>query len=362
MRRFAELGLRVLFVEPSESWPAVLSRARKSPLVIPRVREVLPGLSVLTPTLALPLRHNRLVSLLNHRAWSLQIRAALRRSNLRPDLMWIYDPRYADAVRSVRPTSLVFDMVDDYMPEEYGGWRVRRGTAWLLEHADVCIFTTPVLEGKYGSLTRAHLVVPNGFDPERFNLLAAPAPDDLPSLGGPILGFVGTLFRHIDFEVLCKAAVLARRRGGALVVIGGTEPSGREGAASVEAAGGILLGPRPNTELRGYIQAFSLCLAPFVKNEVAASVSPLKVYEYLACGRPVYATGLESLKWDPAGASVFQGGGISLESALDRALALTRKDFASLAAAAAVATWSARFEDLLGGLKRLGAAPGTWLT
>ena len=361
MKRFAERCLEVLFVEPSESWPALFSGSRMSPLLAPRTRRISPGLTVLTPTLALPLRHNRVVSLVNHRAWALQIRRALRKLELEPGVLWVYDPRYADAVPAIKPSSIVFDMVDDYLPEEYGGWRVRRGTTWLLENSDVCIFTTPVLEAKYGSLSKAHLVVPNGFDPERFNTSPTPAPDDLPSIGGPILGFVGTLFRHIDFDILSKAAVLARQRGGILIVIGAVEPSGREGAAKVEAAGGLMLGPRPNTELRAYIQRFSLCLAPFVKNDVAASVSPLKVYEYLACGRPVYATGLESLRWDPAGASVFQGSGMSLESALDRALALSRRDLQAFSAAASGATWDRRFEDLCAGLRRIGAAPGTWL-
>ncbi|MGB4083485.1 MAG: hypothetical protein WBK62_09555, partial [Candidatus Fermentibacter daniensis] len=182
MQRFAEMGVRILFVEPSQSWRAAFSSARRSPLLFPRFRRVLPNLDVLSPTIALPLRHNRLISLLNHAAWSNQIRRALSRDGLEPGVMWIYDPRYADAVRTIRPRSIVFDMVDDYMPDEYGGWRVRRGTRWLLEHSDVCVFTTPVLAGKYASMTRSHLVIPNGFDPERFNRADTDRPDDWPDV------------------------------------------------------------------------------------------------------------------------------------------------------------------------------------
>lgn len=360
MQRFAEMGVRILFVEPSESWRAAFSSARRSPLLLPRFRRVLSNLDVLSPTIALPLRHNRLVSMVNHAAWSHQIRRALSRDGLEPGVMWIYDPRYADAVRTIRPRSIVFDMVDDYMPDEYGGWRVRRGTRWLLEHSDVCVFTTPVLAGKYGPMTKSHLVIPNGFDPERFNREDTDRPDDWPDVPGPVLGFVGTLFRHIDFDCLSDAAALARARGGVLLVIGGAEPSGTEGARKVADAGGILLGPRPHTDLRRYIQRFSLCLAPFVRNDVAASVSPLKVYEYTACGRPVFATGLRSLDSDPIGAFVYRGEEMRLEEALDRALALGADDFAALASSASQATWDRRFESLKEGLGRLGALPGTW--
>jgi uncharacterized membrane protein len=52
---------------------------------------------------------------------------------------------------------------------------------------------------------------------------------------------------------------------------------------------------------------------------------------------------------------------MSLESALDRALALSRRDLQAFSAAASGATWDRRFEDLCAGLRRIGAAPGTWL-
>jgi len=360
MSRFAGSGVQVLFVEPSESWSAAFSGSRKSPLLLPRLRTVLPGLSVLTPTIALPLRHSLLVSLVDHCAWSLQIRGALRRRGLTPELMWIYDPRYADAVRFLRPKRLLFDMVDDYMPDAYGGWRVRRGTRWLLANSDICVFTSPVLAGRYGSSARAHLVIPNGYDPGKFNMDATKPPDDWPSVEGPVLGFVGTLFRHIDFELLSRAAAMARSRGGVLLAIGLTEPSGREGASKVAEAGGVLLGPRPHSELIRYVQRFSLCLAPFVRNEVAASVSPLKVYEYMACGRPVFATGLRSLDSDPIGPFVYRGEEMTLDSALDASLALGPDDFRKLASAASPATWDRRFESLTEGLDRLGASPAGW--
>jgi hypothetical protein len=103
------------------------------------------------------------------------------------------------------------------------------------------------------------------------------------------------------------------------------------------------------------MQRFSLCLAPFVRNEVAASVSPLKVYEYMACGRPVLAAGLRSLDEDPLGSLVFRGEDMTIAEALDRALALEPADLAALARAASGATWDRRFEILVSGLGLEGA-------
>jgi len=46
-------------------------------------------------------------------------------------------------------------------------------------------------------------------------------------------------------------------------------------------------GRKDKEELPGYIKAFDVCLNPFRKNQLTDRVSPLKLYEYLASGRPV---------------------------------------------------------------------------
>lgn len=356
MTRFADSGIPVLFVEPSQSCHMLLSSNRLSPAFKPRTRRVRPGLTVLSPTVALPFRHSRLSSLIDHSSWSCQIRHALEDLGLAMGTLWIYDPRYADAVRFLRPDSIVFEMVDDYVLPEYGGRRLRRGTEWLLGNADLCVFTSPVLAAKYGTRARCHSVIPNGFDSVLFNTEETSPPSDLPIVTGPVMGFAGSLFRHVDFELLARAAELAGERNGRLLLIGKVDPDCASQVENVVARGGHLLGHRPHATLPGYLKRFTLCLAPFVSSEVSASVSPLKVYEYLACGRPVYAKGLDSLRLDPLAASVLHAPEITLDQALERAIAFTAEESRALSRSVSGAEWGSRFAALLESLSLAGIA------
>jgi glycosyltransferase involved in cell wall biosynthesis len=47
------------------------------------------------------------------------------------------------------------------------------------------------------------------------------------------------------------------------------------------------LGPRPYATLPAYLDRFSVATIPFVVNDVTHSVSPLKLFEYMAGGKPV---------------------------------------------------------------------------
>ena len=62
----------------------------------------------------------------------------------------------------------------------------------------------------------------------------------------------------------------------------------------------VLAGRRPQSAIPSYVAAFDVCLNPFRGSRAADSVSPLKVYEYLALGRPVVSTPMRALQMEPA--------------------------------------------------------------
>ncbi len=53
-----------------------------------------------------------------------------------------------------------------------------------------------------------------------------------------------------------------------------------------------LLGKKEYRKLPSYLSAFDVCIAPYLDNQQLSYVSaPLKIYEYLAAGKPIVATG-----------------------------------------------------------------------
>ncbi|HEY9246334.1 MAG TPA: glycosyltransferase family 4 protein [Candidatus Methanoperedens sp.] len=58
----------------------------------------------------------------------------------------------------------------------------------------------------------------------------------------------------------------------------------------------ILTGRVPFQEIPGYLAAADICLLPAYKNEIMMNIVPIKIYEYMAMGKPVVATDLPGLR------------------------------------------------------------------
>jgi len=58
----------------------------------------------------------------------------------------------------------------------------------------------------------------------------------------------------------------------------------------------IIAGWQPYEEVPKYIMASDICLLPAYKNDVMKNIVPIKMYEYMAAGKPVIATSLPGIK------------------------------------------------------------------
>lgn len=58
----------------------------------------------------------------------------------------------------------------------------------------------------------------------------------------------------------------------------------------------ILTGKIPFEEIPGHIAAADICLLPAYKNEIMMNIVPIKIYEYMAMGKPVIATNLPGIQ------------------------------------------------------------------
>jgi len=145
---------------------------------------------------------------------------------------------------------------------------------------------------------RGH-VVPNGADATLF----PPGPTD-PGIrarwalgAGPILGFVGGLRRWHGVEALptLLERLVQRYRGLRLVIVGDGPLRGELEHALKERGltrSVVFTGSLPHEEVADLIRQFDVALAPYPRPDHAFYFSPLKLFEYMACGIPVVAAGL----------------------------------------------------------------------
>jgi len=205
-------------------------------------------------------------------------------------------------MRGLQPRYAVFDVLDDNL--SFPGVKHRNALqkqfAYVLKNATVVTavsqFLVNHLRDAYG--ITAHYL-PNGVDFERFAYCPAYGEplQELSPLERPLLGFVGTLTSWIDFELLMLIAENLER--GTLVLIG---PVAR-GAVPAEVTRLLhghprvaYLGPQPYERVPHFLHQFDVLLLPRNYESHSLASDPLKLYEYMATGKPIVATAIPSVR------------------------------------------------------------------
>lgn len=118
------------------------------------------------------------------------------------------------------------------------------------------------------------------------------------------IGFVGNMFKWHGLDALLQAfAPLAAERSDChLLLVGdGTETQHLTNLTKSLALTSrvCFVGRVPYQDVVHYINACEFCVGPFngQTRNLACGASPLKVFEYLACGKPVLASDLEDMKF-----------------------------------------------------------------
>jgi glycosyltransferase involved in cell wall biosynthesis len=141
------------------------------------------------------------------------------------------------------------------------------------------------------------IIFPNGWNFSRAALSAAPA-RELTSIPQPRIVVISYLTSLLDYQLLGRIAtevtaslVILGRRHGKL-----SSNDERCFGALAQLKNVYLLGGRPTTELPSYIIGADVCLAPYKLSDRNYEIDPLKVYQYLALGKPVVSRPVKALE------------------------------------------------------------------
>jgi len=304
MQRAAEKGHRVLFVESGghlsrHLWrlvtgPRRASLARRlfgaeSPSDSIRVEKAL--------TIAPWGQKFPLANRINSRLTAVRIRRA--KSLGSPRILWLYDPTAFELVGRVAEDFTVYDVVDDYAEQVGSDERRRRFVASAdgeaAARSEVVFATTAELYERELTRNPNTYLVRNGADYDHF-AHANGTSDEVSALPAPVIGFAGNLTAEkVDFDLL--EAVARSRPDWSIALVGPVAANARssyERLAELPNVHG--LGFRRYEDLPGYVSAFSVGVIPYGANEYTRNCSPLKVFEYLAAGKPVVASGVPTLE------------------------------------------------------------------
>lgn len=148
-------------------------------------------------------------------------------------------------------------------------------------------------------------VIPNGVDTSIFKKVENSIRKDLWIESDFVLGYVGVLREWVDLTPVYHA--LKQLDNTKLLIVGqeGLYLENQEIVKKLDIEDKVIFtGNVPYTDVPKYIAAMDVCLIPFKDNDISHNAVPLKLFEYMACEKPVISTNLDGVK-DSAGNRIF---------------------------------------------------------
>lgn len=227
--------------------------------------------------------------------------------NLNNVILWSYNPIFTQFIDKLEEEIFVFDTVDNWAEHPsyvklVGKSKLVKNYQRIADKADIIFTVSEELVDFYKTMKRhkdTHWV-PNGVDFDHFNNETLLARENiLTNIDKPIIGYLGTIQERIDFELITD---IAKRHDDKIVALCG--PIWDDVKTKVEK-----LKQFPNIifsngrvkydDAPSFINQFDVAIIPHKVNDFVKSMNPMKMYDYLACGKPIVSTpgaGIEMFK------------------------------------------------------------------
>lgn len=298
MSRLADRGHRVLFVDPVIGLSAVFSQKKMKTFSL--TTEVKNNLWV-HPFIGFPFSRILFVDIvINVYIRRYFLKMILKTLKFNNPLLWIYHPDSVVFIGSLNEMKIVYHCVDEisaWSNNEEKNCSIKGKENTLLKHADYVFTASKPLYEARKHLNHNTYLMENVADYEHFSKAQLPGiiPDAIKELKKPIIGFIGAI-RGNTVDVQLLLTIAKENPGFNIVLIGPVfgEQTKKELTGSPNI---YLLGIKEYAELPDYLRAIDVCIVPYlINNEYINNVFPMKIYEYLAAGKPVVATPMPSLE------------------------------------------------------------------
>ena len=242
----------------------------------------------------------KIVSFNERLLWA-QVKTRFGLNTLKGYILWIGSPNMLARVllKRARPCLSIYDCMDDLGAMHCGkeAGRIVREEKEVIRSVDIVLASSKNLYEMAFEQNANTFLVPNGVDLAKFNTafkVHESIPGEIPE-GRPIIGYYGTLDRWVNFDLLDYVA--KSRPDWNIILIGPWKLSSQR---LLQRPNVRWLGPKSYETLPSYARTFTVATIPFHVDQLTQAVNPVKLYEYLAMGKPVVSTPLiEVEKFSP---------------------------------------------------------------
>lgn len=223
------------------------------------------------------------------------IRSKSKQKGFRNIVLWVYHPFDYLLLRWFKEKILsVFDWTDEWSEYyiEYGSSKkryIRFLEEKIISKSDI-VFAVAETFFRQAYLLNPHTYhIAHGVSYEIFQEFDGVIPADISQIKRPIAGYLGTISERLDVELL---EFVAQQLPNVSFVLVGDVHFQRVSFNTLHRLKNVyFLGEKKYSDLGRYSYFFDVCILPY-RAQACALLSPTKIYDYLAIGKPIVSTDL----------------------------------------------------------------------
>jgi len=299
MSNLAKNGNKVLFIENTGIRPPRFKDIRRlKKRIINWIRSIrgfrmeMENLYIYSP-LILPFPYSKIARWFNRRIFIRPIKNWMKIMEFHNPIIWTFLPTGTalDIIDNIDHKLLVYYCIADFY-ELVGNYKkVKRTEDELIRRADLIFAQGKALQEKCSQLNKNVYIFPFGVSMATFEdfrkSCSTDIPVDIKEIKKPIIGYIGGIHKHIDFDLL--KTIAEKHPEWSLVLVG---PLQVDTNKLNNLKNVFLLGKKDFNKLPYYINKFDVCIVPYLKTKYTSTVYPTKLNEYHALGKRVVSTDL----------------------------------------------------------------------
>ena len=226
-------------------------------------------------------------------------KAVLERFNVKDKPIVIYNsPVYASLLGELNEEKNIWHLTDDYMSlKEYQNRTYRKLDEEFTTKVDLILAVSDKLAQEKKKENKNTYLFPNAMDWDWFESHEKSIPDDLKAIKGKKVGFVGSINARIDTELMIKLSDKFQNTNFIFIGAKGARDFDLYEYRRLFGRKNIWeFGARERDKIPGYLTNFDALILPYKISAFNEASDPLKLYEYLASGKPIASTNLPSAR------------------------------------------------------------------
>ncbi len=213
----------------------------------------------------------------------------LRKKKVSSVVLWISNPYFnSNLIGKFGERLICYNLCEDYA-EKHSDMNYRRllkqEDEVISRKADLLFMPSEVLVEAKKHLNNTYLI-PNGVDYEHIRKGAEmPLPIDMEKIPLPIIGYIGLIGKHISFSLI--RFLVKKRPNWSFVFVGPVSDETVEYREVYKLSNVYFLGSKSAYAIPSYLANFDVCTVFYPFNRGNEIKSSMKLYLYLASGKPI---------------------------------------------------------------------------